>query len=153
MALPTYASSIITVATKVQQNSEFPQFVMGGRNANTYKLFKKSTTYAFNVWRSQVFQIGKNFDILSIKFAIHPDMTTNMEIIPVIYFDNESSSSVGATINPTNYPNSDRLITLTSKNFSNTVHGKHNFFIEFQFTGSALSVIELPVSVELEVEE
>lgn len=139
----------------IQQNLPFPRFVMGGvggGSGTTYALFKKSSSYVFNVWRSPVFNIGHDFDILSIKFAVMPDMAANMSIIPVIYFDNEDSNSVGTTINFTNYPNSEKLITLTSKNFGNGVHGKNNFFIEFQFTGSALAVVELPITIELEVE-
>lgn len=153
MALPSYASSVITAIGGIQQNVPFPRFVMGGQNATTYKLFKKSSTYTFNNWRSQVFQIGKNFDVLSIRFAVLPDLTTNMSIIPVLYFDNQSSSSVGTTINSTNFANSLRLIYLTPKDFSNTVHGKHNFFLELQFQGSALAVVELPITIEVDIEE
>lgn len=153
MALPTYASSIITAVHKVEQALPFPVYVMGGRNASTYKLFKKSATYVFNNWRSPVYQIGKKFDVMEITFALMPDMTTNMSIIPVLYFDNESSNSVGNTINPTNYPNSDRLIRLTPKNFANTVQGKNNFFLELQFQGSALAVVELPINIDIEILE
>jgi hypothetical protein len=153
MALPTYSSSVITAVSKVEQKLPFPAYIMGGQNASTYKLFKKSTTYVFNVWRSPVYQIGKNFDVMEITIPIYPNMTTNMSIIPVLYFDNEDSNSVGATINPTNYPNGERLIKLTSKNFSNSTHGKNNFFLELQFTGTALAVAELPINIELEVEE
>lgn len=151
--LPVYTPSIITAVKKVLQNLPVPQFIMAGYNASTYKLFKKSTSYVFNLWRSPVYQIGQNFDILAIRIPIHPDMTTNMSIIPVLYFDNEDSNSVGTTLNSTNYPNSDRLIYLTPKNFSNTVHGRNNFFLELQFIGSALSVVELPITIDLEVQE
>jgi hypothetical protein len=158
MALPSYSSSVITAVSAVQQNLPFPTFIMGGRNASTYKLFKKSTTYVFNNWRSPVYQIGKNFDVMEITLPISPDLTTNMSIIPVLYFDNEDSNSVGATINLTNYPvdlagNGQRLIKLTSKNFANTTHGKNNFFLELQFQGSALAVVGLPVNIEIEIED
>ena len=153
MALPTYASSIITSVAKVAQLLPFPTYVIGGRNASTYKLFKKSTTYVFNVWRSPVYQIGKNFDVMEITLPIYPNMTTNMSIIPVLYFDNEDSNSVGTTLNSTNYVDSERLITLTSKNFSNTVHGRNNFFLELQFQGSALAVVGLPISIDIDIQE
>lgn len=153
MALPSYASSIITAVSKVEQSLPFTKFVFGGRNASTYKLFKKSTTHVFNNWRSPVYQIGKDFDIMEILIPIHPDMTTNMSIIPVLYFDNEDSNSVGTTLNSTNYPNSDRLIRLTSKNFSNAVHGRSNFFLELQFQGSALAVVGLPISIDIDIDE
>lgn len=150
---PTYATSLVSSVVRVQQNSNTPQFVMGGRNAGTYKLFKKSSSYSFNVWRSQVFSIGRNFDILEIKFGIQPAITSNMSITPVLYFDNEDSSSPATPITSTNYSNSQNLIVLTSKNFSNSVHGRNNFFLELQFTGSALATVELPIEISLEVEE
>ena len=153
MALPTYASSLITAVSKVTQNLPAPNFVIGGRNTSTYKLFKKSTTYAFNMWRSPVYRIGSKFDVMKIKFAITPAMTTNMSIIPVLYFDNEASNSIGATINSTNYANSERFIVLTAKNFDNAVRGQDNFFLELQFTGSALAVVKLPISIEIETIE
>jgi hypothetical protein len=154
MALPTYASSIVSSVSRVQQNLPTPQFVMGGRNAASYALFKKkSSSYVFSVWRSQVFVIGRNFDVLEIKFAIIPAVAANISIIPVLYFDNEDSSSVGATINSTNYPNSETLIRLTSKNFSNVIHGRNNFFLELQFTGSALVAVKTPITIDVEVEE
>lgn len=157
MALPSYASSLISAVTRVQQNVPLPQFVIGGRNSGTYKLFKKSTTYDFTVWRSKVFQIGKNFDVLQIKFAVIPVIAANMSIIPVLYFDNENANSIGTTINLTNYPvdaagNGQKLVILTAKNFSNAVHGKNNFFLELQITSSVLTVVELPITIELEVE-
>lgn len=161
MALPTYASSVITAVAKVEQVLPFPAYIMGGQNASTYKLFKKSDTYVFNNWRSPVYQIGKHFDVMEITFSIMPDMATNMSIIPVLYFDNEDTNSIGTTINPTNYPvdlagNAQRLIKLTSKNFgtaTNSTHGKNNFFLELQFQGSALAVVGLPINIELEVKE
>jgi hypothetical protein len=153
MSLPTYASSIITAVTRAQQNVGFPQFVIGGQNATTYKLFKKGTTYGFTVFRTGVFQIGKNFDILQIKFPVIPNMAANMSIIPVLYFDNQATNSVGTTINATNYPNSEKLIILTAKNFANAVHGKNNFFLEFQITGTVLTVVGLPINISLEVED
>lgn len=157
MSLPSYASSLISVVSRVNQNAPLPQFVMGGRNASTYKLFKKTTTHAFSLFRSPVYQIGSEFDVMDIRFAIMPTLTTSMEIIPVLYFDNESSNSIGTTINSTNYPSTGpgagKLVILTPKEFSNTTHGRNNFFLELQFTGTALAVVELPITIEVEIIE
>ncbi len=153
MALPTYSSSIITAVSRAQQNVPFPQYVIGGQNAGTYKLFKKGTTYDFTVWRSKVYQIGKNFDVLQIKFSLVPVISAGMVIVPVLYFDNESSISVGTEINATNYPNSEKFIKLSSDTFAGAVHGRNNFFFELQFTGSSLAVVELPITIEIEEEE
>lgn len=156
MSLPTYHPSIVTSVLGTQQNLAFPRFVIGGvgqDGGTSYSLFKKGTQYRFNVWRSPVYNIGHDFDVLAIKFSVMPRIGANMSIIPVLYFDNEESSSVGTTINNTTYPNSEKLIKLTSKSFGNAVHGRNNFFLELQFTGSALIAVELPLTIELEVED
>lgn len=151
--LPSYNSSLISSVSRVQQNTPFPQFVIGGRNTSSYALFKKSTTYGsvYNIWRSQMFEVGKDFDVQSIHFNLVPDLDSNTEIIPVLYFDDSATSSVGTTINSTNYANTNKLITLRAPNFSNAVHGKYNFFLEFQFTGSSLAVIALPITINLDI--
>jgi hypothetical protein len=152
--LPIYNPSITSSLAKIEQGMSFPTFVFGGQGTGSeYALFKKSTNYNFNAWRSPVYQIGKNFDVLEIKFAVVGGITGNKEIIPKLYFDHEATSSIGATINATNYPNSEKLIKLTAKNFSNAVHGKNNFFLELQFIGSDLAVVKLPITIDIDVLE
>ena len=150
MALPSYSASAITAVARAQQNMTLPQFVFGGRNSSAYRLEKITTTYSFAVWRSPMYRLGVPFDVMRISFPVYPAVTTNMTIIPVLYFDNLASSSTGTTINSTNYSGATE-ITLRPPNFSNTVRGKSNFFLELQFTGSALAVVGLPLIMELEV--
>lgn len=199
---------------------------MGGRNTNTYKLDKKTTTYSSAVWRSAIYRIGVPFDVVRITFPVYPKMGTNMTIIPALHFDNGTLISTGTTINSTNFPNADE-ITLRSPNFipalpsnlaydgqtgnftvgltitggtsgatgvivsdtdagatgtlvlsgitgvfvdnetitdtstgsavvnrpnyANGVRGKSNFFLELQFTGSALVTVGLSMVLELEI--
>jgi hypothetical protein len=153
-ALPTYNPSLTCALARVNQGMALPTFVfggVGGAGEDEYKLFKKDETYGFHLFRSEVFQIGMDFDILEITFPIIPGVTGNIEIVPKIYFDNESEVAVGNTINTTNYPNGDKLITLNSKSFSNSVHGKYNFFLEFQITGADLVTIALPINITIDV--
>lgn len=156
--LPTYNTSLVSAVAKVPQNLPFPQFVLGARNAGSYALFKKSTTYGFHVWRSEVYKIGREFDFVEMKFYVKPALTSNMTIIPVLYFDNEAHTAVGKTINSTNYPNGETLITLTQKNFQTVyghtnTHGKTNFFVEFQSLGTALATVILPITIDIEVND
>lgn len=150
-ALPAYHPSLISSVTRVEQNLPFPQFVIGGRNAGSYKLFKKSDIGGFNIFRTKSEQIGKDFDIMSISFNLLSDLDANTEITPALYFDDESTSVIGTTINNTNYSNDNKLITLTAKNFGNQVHGESNFFLEFRFTGSTLAVIGLPIFIDVDI--
>lgn len=163
--LPTYETSIITAVKRVKQNLPFVSYVIGGRNETDFALFKKSNEYSFNLWRSRVFQVGKKFKVMKISIPILPDIAADMEIIPVLYFDNEDKHSEGLAINLANYPvtesgDGQRLIYLTPKDFTDSdngntdnVTGSNNFFLELQFTGEALAVVGLPINIEVDTIE
>lgn len=153
-SLPVYNPSLIIAVTRVQQNLAFPQFVIGGKggaNQDEYKLFKKSTSYDFYLWRTPVKLVGTDFDVKSISFYLLADIAAGMSIIPKLYFDDESVTSVGTTINLNNY--SDRLIKLSSHSFNNKVHGRSNFFLELQIRSTILTPISLPIFIEIETDE
>jgi hypothetical protein len=154
--LPVYNSSIISSIARVYQNMPFPQFVIagqGGLNEDEFQLFKKTDTQQFTIWRSPVYNIGKDFDVMSISFNLGVDLESGTSIIPKLYFDNERDSATSTTINAVNYSNDNKLIEITSKNFDNSTHGKHNFFLEFQFTGAALAVIDLPITIDVDIQD
>lgn len=153
MSIPVYNTSVITAVAKAQQGLAFPAFIMGGQGGaggTTYGLYKKSTAYTFALWRSQLFKIGQPFKLVEMRIPLSAPVAANMTIIPVLYFDDGNSSSIGATINSTNYPDSERSIVLTPDNFAHATSGKKNFFLELQFTGSALIGAIFPISIELE---
>lgn len=156
MALPSYNVSIITAVGKSQQGFAFPKFIMGGKGGSggtTYQLFKQGTSYVFSLFRSEKYKIGQPFKIVSIKIPLSTAVAANMTVIPVLYFDDEASSSVGTTINNTNYTNSEKLILLTPDNFGSNVAGDKNFYLELQMTGSALLAITFPIVIEIEILE
>jgi len=156
MALPSYNTSVITAVGKVQQGIPFPKFVMGGKGGSggtQFKLFKQGTPYTFANLRSQLYKIGKQFKITSIRIPLSTAIAANMTIIPVVYFDDSASSSTGTTINSTNYPNSEKAIYLTPDNFAFALTGKKNFFLELQITGSALVGVIFPIIIEIETED
>jgi hypothetical protein len=151
--LPTYNPSLITTVNRVQQNLAFPQFVIGGQGTSSqYALFKKSTSYGFYLWRTPVYLIGTDFDVLQITFPLIADLIAGVSIVPKLYLDDQTRTAVASTINLSNYPSGNKLITLTSKNFSNSTHGKSNFFLEFQILSSLLTPISLPIHITLDVE-
>lgn len=152
--LPEYNPSLISAVKRVYQNMPFPEYVIGGKGGlegNDYGLFKRSTSQALTVWRSKVYNIGKDFKVMKITFNLGRDLEEATSIVPKLYFDNQRSSSVGKTINAVNY--SERFIILTAEDFDNKVHGRHNFFLEFQFRGATLSPIALPINIELDAYE
>lgn len=156
MAIPNYSQSLITAVGRTLQDLPRAEFVVGGIggvDSNEFTLFRRGQgDHVFNLWRSPVYQIGKKFDIIEIRLSVYPDIDTDYSIIPVLYFDNESVSVEGTTIDITNYPNGGNYFVLRSSNFS-SVRGETDFFLEIQFTGANLTTVMLPIEIELEVYE
>jgi hypothetical protein len=151
--LPAFSPSIVSAIGRVQQGMAFPQFIFGGLGGlltNEYKLFKKGTTYTFALWRSEVYKIGEPFKVNKIRLLLAVPMTSGQVILPTLRFDNDTIQSIGNTINVTNYPNSDQVITLTEDNFSQRVIGANSFFLELQCTGNSLAAITFPITIEIE---
>lgn len=156
MSLPSYNVSVITAVGKAQQGFAAPKFIMGGKGGSggtTYTVDKKGTSYTYALWRSEKYKIGENFKITRIKVPLGIAIAANMTIIPVVYFDDEASNAVGTTINSTNYSDSEKMIYLSSDNFSQGLVGQKNFYIEFQVSGSALCPISFPIKIEVEILE
>lgn len=158
--LPTYNPSLVSAVKFVLQDTGLPQVVMaglGGANEDEYELFKKTDEeglgYDLCIWRSKIYQIGNKFDVKRISFPILPSIASNMEIVPALHFDNDSSVSFGNPINTATYASGTERIVLYPPNFSNAVRGNFNFFLELRFTGLALSVVGLPIDIDIETIE
>lgn len=153
--LPTYITSVITSAARVEGGQSASKFIIGGKggaSGNTYQITKKTTNYGLNIWRSQVFRVGSPFNIIAITFNLTEAVAANKIITPVLNFDNNSRTITGIVINNTNYPNNEKSIELSADNFNNNVHGFDNFSLEFRFSGSALIGITFPITITIETE-
>lgn len=145
--LPIYTTSLGSALCRVSQDAAFPKFVFGGQDEdNNFALFKKTETYGFHVWRSAVYQVGNPFDLFSIKFGVFPAISGNMEMLVRVYFDNEASSAVSNVIDATNYPDKSS-VSLYKPNFTGSLRGQNNFFVELQITGSDLLTVGLPIEI------
>lgn len=155
--IDAYNTSIITAVKRVQQNLAFPKFVMGGKGGAggiQHALFKKDDTrYGFSIFRFPVQRYQNEFDVFEIKFPIIPGLQANMNILPVLYFDNETKIVNGNQINTDHYKVGTDFIILTPKNFGNQVHGKSNFFLELRWLGTKLATIGLPAKFTAEVQD
>lgn len=104
-------------------------------------------------WRSQKFSIGQPFKITKIRFPLAQTMASNMIVTPVIYTDDTAGTTyTGGTspglaiMNNTNYSGK-RNIVMRPQGLT----GEHNFQLELQWTGSALCVMNLPITIEYEL--
>ena len=146
---------VSALCTIYQTQRSFPIFAMGSfnTNANTPAIDIKSTTYQTSVFRTAMFNVGQDFTVSKITLPLVQAMGANMTIVPKLYFDHETSSQAGTTLNDTNYPNSEKIIRLDADNFQGNSSGKINFFLELTISGTALSAVSLPIEIEIDVDE
>lgn len=121
-----------------------------GSTGASYGLDKQGTAYnnAPSVWWSQVFRIGKPFQIRKIRIPLATAVAANHTLIPKYYIDDGQVTNTGTTINNTNYPNSDRQIVQRP---ATPALGKYNFWLELRWSGSALLTVNLPITIEYDV--
>lgn len=118
-------------------------------------LDKLSTTYVSggNVWRSEIFRIGQPANILKIRIPLAQSISTNNALTVRVYKDDGSTAmtfSDGTTayvINNTRHP-SQRFVDIQLESES-----VNNFFIEITNTGTALTVVGLPITAIVETVE
>lgn len=153
---PTQDTSLITTVARVEQGLSIPKVIMGGlggNNGSEFALFKKSTSYDFQMWKSKPFLINAPFNIQTIQLTLSEDLSTDMVIVPVLSFDNDTTRVAGTVISEINYDLGTDRITLTPYNFANRVHGENNFILELHFRGTVLLGVIPPITIQLETEE
>jgi hypothetical protein len=150
----TASNGVVTALKNVLQDSKsHPNLVIGSTDGTLKNLDKRSTAYQTSVFRSRPFEIGAPFTVKRIRIPLAQAVAANMTIVPKLYFDCETSSQVGTTINSTNYADSEKFIILGPENFVNNTSGSNSFFLEFTISGTALSTIGLPIEIEIETDE
>lgn len=158
--LPVFNPSVGAALKLVQQGATFPQFVLaaqGGAGGTDYGLYKKGSAYNQHLMRFEVLSIGRRFSVKRIVLRLGAAVQGLAAITPRLYFDNKSRSQNGMEINTLNFPaNNDnptgvRQITLTEDSFEKNTEGRNNFFLELQWTGSALLPVVLPAYFEVEI--
>jgi hypothetical protein len=103
-------------------------------------------------WWSQMYRIGEKFKITRIRLPLTQAVAANMIVVPKVYTDDGIGTTYTlATINDTNYPNSERYITYRSDFSSKEISGFNNFWLELKWTGTEELTVGLPIIVEYEI--
>lgn len=130
--------------------------VIGWRTGTpTFGLDKAGSGTFTSYFRSQVFSPGKNFIVRRLSFPLSTNVQAGVIITPTIYVDNEAATFAAGTsqasglivVNNTNYSSNELFIDQQGI----AINGQHNFYVEFQFTGTAECGIMLPISIEVEL--
>lgn len=117
-------------------------------------LDKVSTTYGnYNVWRSEVFSAPSSFRINKIRIPFSQAIAANMTLTVKVYGDDGSTTPSAetqtlVTVNSTNYTNSERSIDIFPRQ-----EYQNNFFIQLEWSGTALLTVALPITIEIETHE
>ncbi len=132
----------------LQQTSNIaPRLIVGWGDGSAKGLDKLSTsaTYA-SVFRSEMFNVGRKFEIEEIRIPLGAAVASNMSIVPKILFDDLSTTITLDTINDTNFTGSERKIIYKNPDLK-TARGENNFLMEFTFGGT----VELPITLPIEI--
>jgi len=149
----TATDGYVTALKIVEQDSvAIPKVIMGYRSASAIGIAKRSTTYGTSIFRSQLINVGQKFRVKRIRIPLAQAIATNIVITPTIFVDDFSASfddtnSGFSVINSTNFTNSERYVV-----FDVDAVGDLNFCLELRASGSALSTIQFPIRIFIELE-
>lgn len=109
---------------------------------------KLSTTYGTSYLTFPLQRIGRNFQIISVSIPLSSSVSANQTVEVRALIDGGSSDVLLGTINNTNYSGARRVGIDPESSF-----GFNDFCLQLKFTGSALTTIQMPVLVDIEVIE
>ena len=129
----------------VPENTDFtnPTYLLGWRDGDEYGIDRNATTYGSARFQSEVFKIGKPFEVERIRIPFNQAIAANMTLTVAVSVDEESTSTTIATINNTTFSGSERYVDLKP-----SVRGNHDFFLDLTWSGSALLGSNLPIEIE-----
>ena len=151
-ATSTNPTNQIVTALKFveQQDAITPKMVVGWKDNTTQGLDKYGTTGTINsVWRTRFQNVGQKFQIIEIRVPLGKAVGANMEIIPVVGLDDQSSTLALTTINNTNYTNSPRKVMYKEPDLPDVI-GENNFWLEYNHGGTVTLPQLLPIKVTIE---
>lgn len=146
----TTGSLPIVTCLKFLQRGNYP--IVGWHTQDGNGLDKKASgTYA-NIFQSETFQVNRKGTIRRLRFPLNTNVQAGTGITLTFYTDNETASYTTGegglvAINNTNYSNNETYIDMQGLDipFSN------NFYLRFDFNGTAETAIGLPVEIEYDL--
>lgn len=146
-------------AVKFFQQADFitPQIVVGWGDdtagAGGKGLDKLSTTGTYDAhYRSEVFNIGRPFNIESIIIPLGKAVAANMTITPKIFVDDDVTTGTSLTvINNTNFSGKKTIVYKSPS--MKAIQAEHNFMLALEFTGTVSLPVLMPIEVTISVIE
>lgn len=140
-------SSPMATAVKYLAQGATAQPVVAWKDGSLKGIDKPSTTYisSGNVLRSEIFRVSESAKIVSIRIPVVNGMAANKSFTVQAHYDDDSAQSSVITVSNTTNP-SEKFIHISREGMT----FKNNFFLEFINTGTALCVLGLPITIEIE---
>jgi hypothetical protein len=137
-------SGVTLTSCVIPENTDFTndKYLIAWRDGNEYGIDRNATTYRNSVFQSEIFKIGKPFEIEKIRFPVAQAIAANMTLTIKLIVDQESTSTTIATINSTTYSGSERFVELHP-----SVRGNHDCFLEIDWSGTELITVGLPIEI------
>ena len=139
---------IVTAVSNISRSSQLPGvgWHTTSPDDNGLDLVSSGQTYSA-ILQTKMFDIGTKFNIRRIRIPMSEPISSATTITPTIYIDDYAVSHALATINNTNYPNSERIIDYTDL----AVGGYNNFFISFAWTGTGDNALLPGITIDLDL--
>ena len=97
-------------------------------------------------WWSQMYRIGHPYKITKIRVPLAERFKANQQLNISIFRDDNSDQQEQKIFTNTDYNNKRALVWRP-----NNMTGDHNFWMEIQWTGSAICTVNLPIVIEYEL--
>jgi len=120
------------------------QPIIGWSDGTGKGLDKVSTAYKTNIWRSQVFSLGRNGQIKRIRIPFAQEIAANMTLTVKLYLDDGSSNTTVKVISNTTHSGKRDVVL-----YPNGVNFKNNFYLELTWSGSALLTVATPITLDV----
>lgn len=142
----TVGSGATVTSCIIPENKDFTnlKYLIGWRDGTVFGIDRNDgATYGVAHFQSEVFKIGKPFEVNRLRIPLMSAVAANHTITVSIGIDADSSFTNMAVINNTNYTDSERFIDIHG-NF----RGKQDFYIQLSWSGTSQLSVALPIEIE-----
>lgn len=148
----TGATPLVTAIKLVQQtDNKTPQLVVGWTDASAQGIDNYSSSATQSSVLRWMFNIGKQFNVESLRIPLGGAVAANTTITPKFYMDDLSSNQTLTAINNTNYPSARKVFYKTPELVG--VQGENNLVFELAWTGTNPLPVAMPIQLVVNVHD
>lgn len=144
----TSTNPVISAMMFAQQASGIlPRMIVAWKDGSGHGIDGNPSAGRLSIWRSEMFNLGRKFQIEKIRFPLSVAVGSNHTITPKIHIDDFQATDTLNAINNTNFPNAEKNAVYNIGE-EKVRSGWHNFNLELAFTGAGVMSILMPITIE-----